>query len=62
MKVRAMVYVLAGVLASVSAIINNSWLMTARADAGSGTEMQAITVAVLGGIGVAEAQAIWEEF
>ena len=49
-----MVYVLAGVLASVSAIINNSWLMTARADAGSGTEMQAaITVAVLGGIGVA---------
>ena len=47
MKVRAMVYVLAGVLASVSAIINNSWLMTARADAGSGT------VAVLGGIGVA---------
>lgn len=53
MKVRAMVYVLAGVLASVSAIINNSWLMTARADAGSGTEMQAITVAVLGGIGVA---------
>ncbi len=39
MKVRAMVYVLAGVLASVSAIINNSWLMTARADAGSGTEM-----------------------
>ena len=48
MKVRAMVYVLAGVLASVSAIINNSWLMTARADAGSGTEMQAITVAVLG--------------
>ena len=48
-----MVYVLAGVLASGSAIINNSWLMTARADAGSGTEMQAITVAVLGGSGVA---------
>ena len=46
----------------MSAIINNSWLMTARADAGSGTEMQAITVAVLGGIGVAGAQAIWEEF
>ena len=52
-KVRAMVYVLAGVLASISAIINNSWLMTARADAGTGMEMQAITVAVLGGIGVA---------
>lgn len=52
-KVRMYVYILAGVLASISAIINNSWLMTARADAGTGMEMQAITVAVLGGIGVA---------
>lgn len=52
-KIRSSVYILTGVLAAVSAIINNSWLMTARADAGSGMEMQAITVAVLGGIGVA---------
>lgn len=52
-KIRMAIYVLAGILAAVSAIINNSWLMTARADAGSGMEMQAITVAVLGGIGVA---------
>jgi len=52
-SVRMWVYILAGVLAAISAIINNSWLMTARADAGSGMEMQAITVAVLGGIGVA---------
>ena len=52
-KVRMYVYILAGLLAAISAIINNSWLMTARADAGTGMEMQAITVAVLGGIGVA---------
>lgn len=52
-KIRSSVYILTGVLAAVSAIINNSWLMTARADAGNGMEMQAITVAVLGGIGVA---------
>lgn len=52
-KIRMYVYILAGVLAAISAIINNSWLMTARADAGFGMEMQAITVAVLGGIGVA---------
>ena len=52
-SVRMWGYILAGVLAAISAIINNSWLMTARADAGTGMEMQAITVAVLGGIGVA---------
>ncbi|MCI8638728.1 MAG: ABC transporter permease [Coprococcus sp.] len=52
-RIRMCVYMLAGLLAAISAIINNSWLMTARADAGSGMEMQAITVAVLGGIGVA---------
>lgn len=52
-RIRSSVYILAGVLAAISAIINNSWLMTARADAGTGMEMQAITVAVLGGIAVA---------
>lgn len=52
-KIRMGIYMLVGVLAAISAIINNSWLMTARADAGTGMEMQAITVAVLGGIGVA---------
>ncbi len=52
-RIRMGIYTLTGVLAAVSAIINNSWLMTARADAGTGMEMQAITVAVLGGIGVA---------
>jgi len=52
-RVRMGIFILAGVLAAISAVINNSWLMTARADAGTGMEMQAITVAVLGGIGVA---------
>ncbi len=52
-RTRMGIYMITGVLAAVSAVINNSWLMTARADAGTGMEMQAITVAVLGGIGVA---------
>ena len=53
LSIRLGIYILAGVLAAISAVINNSWLMTARADAGTGMEMQAITVAVLGGISVA---------
>lgn len=48
------VFVLAGVLTAFGAIINCSWLMTARADAGSGMEMNAITVAMLGGISAVE--------
>ncbi len=48
------VFVLAGSLSAVGAIINCSWLMTARADAGSGMEMNAITVAMLGGISAVE--------
>lgn len=44
------VFVLAGLLSACGAIVNCSWLMTARADAGSGMEMNAITVAMLGGI------------
>ena len=48
------VFVLTGVLTAFGAIINCSWLMTARADAGSGMEMNAITVAMLGGISAVE--------
>lgn len=48
------VFVLGGVLTAFGAIINCSWLMTARADAGSGMEMNAITVAMLGGISAVE--------
>jgi ribose/xylose/arabinose/galactoside ABC-type transport system permease subunit len=51
-RIRFFVYLLAGLLVSIGALINNSWLMTARADAGVGMEMQAITVAVLGGISI----------
>jgi len=51
-KVRFIVYIIPGLLAALGAIISNSWLMTARADAGLGLELQAITVACLGGIAV----------
>lgn len=51
-KTSFIIYAISGVLASLGAIVNNSWLMTARADAGSGLELQAITVAVLGGIAI----------
>ena len=44
------VFMIAGILSALGAIVNCSWLMTARADAGSGMEMNAITVAMLGGI------------
>ena len=51
-KIKIAIYMVAGLLASFGAIINNSWIMTARADAGTGLELQAITVACLGGIAV----------
>lgn len=51
-QIRLVVYMITGVLASFGAVINNSWIMTARADAGTGLELQAITVACLGGIAV----------
>ncbi len=49
-RVILFVFILAGMLSAIGAVINCSWLMTARADAGSGMEMNAITVAMLGGI------------
>lgn len=51
-KIKIAIYMVAGLLASFGAIINNSWIMTARADAGTGLVLQAITVACLGGIAV----------
>jgi len=41
------VYLLPGILAGASALINNSWLMTARADAGAGMEMQVYKLPIL---------------
>jgi len=49
-RLRIMLYVIAGVLAAVGAVVTNSWLLTARPSAGTGFELQAITIAVLGGI------------
>lgn len=50
--VRGVLYALSGLLASSGAIIMDSWLLTARPDAGAGMELMAITVAVLGGFDI----------
>lgn len=47
--VRFWVYVVAGILAGVAAVVMTSRVATAKPDAGSGYELRAITVAVLGG-------------
>src|SRR5438445_8656674 len=47
-----LVYVLSGVMASVAAIVYVAHLGQARADAGSGYELDAITAVVLGGTSV----------
>lgn len=47
--VRFWVYVLAGLLAAIAAVVMTSRVATAKPDAGSGYELRAITVAVLGG-------------
>jgi ribose/xylose/arabinose/galactoside ABC-type transport system permease subunit len=49
---RIAVYAISGVLAAAGAIVTASWLLSARPDAGQGAELQAITVAVLGGAAI----------
>ncbi len=49
---RVRLYVISGMLAALGAIITNSWLLTARPSAGTGLELQAITIAVLGGLDI----------
>lgn len=49
---RIRLYVIAGILAAAGAVVTNSWLLTARPSAGVGLELQAITIAVLGGIDI----------
>jgi ribose/xylose/arabinose/galactoside ABC-type transport system permease subunit len=49
---RFVLYTLSGILAGFGAIIMASYLMTARADVGNGLELQAITVAMLGGTNI----------
>lgn len=55
-KVRFMAYSISGLLAGIGAVIMCSWLMTAKANAGDGLDMQSITVVALGGIGVTGGQ------
>lgn len=51
-RTRIVVYSLSGALAGVGGIVTASWLLSARPDAGTGYELQAITVAVLGGTNI----------
>lgn len=46
---RFWLFCLSGGLAGLGAVVTNSWLQTARPAAGSGFELQAVTIAVLGG-------------
>jgi ribose/xylose/arabinose/galactoside ABC-type transport system permease subunit len=49
---RFRLYCLSGALAALGAVVTNAWLLTARPSAGTGMELQAITIAVLGGIDI----------
>jgi len=49
-KIRTILFSISGGLGAVAAIVMTSWIMTARPNAGYGLELQAVTVAVLGGI------------
>ncbi|WP_417512518.1 ABC transporter permease [Microbacterium sp.] len=49
-RLRFSLYCWSGVLAAVAAVVSNSWLLTARPAAGLNLELQAVTIAVLGGI------------
>jgi ribose/xylose/arabinose/galactoside ABC-type transport system permease subunit len=48
-RIRLALYVLNGLLAALAAIVNLSWFLAARPDAGKGLELLAVTVSVLGG-------------
>lgn len=48
-QVRFLLYSTSGLLAGMGAVVTNSWLLVARPGAGDGFELQAITIAVLGG-------------
>lgn len=48
-RTRVKLYVISGSLSAVGAIVSASWLLNAKSTAGTGMELQAITIAVLGG-------------
>jgi ribose/xylose/arabinose/galactoside ABC-type transport system permease subunit len=49
-RIRFSLYCWSGVLSAIAAIVSNSWLLTARPAAGLNLDLQAVTIAVLGGI------------
>lgn len=51
-RVRATMFCLSGALAGLGAVIAASWLLTAKTTAGQDMELQAITIAVLGGTAI----------
>jgi len=51
-RVRISLYAIAGGSAGIGAVVTASWLLNAKSTAGSGFELQAITIAVLGGIAI----------
>ena len=51
-KVRFAAYSISGILSGIGAVIMCAWLMTAKANAGDGLDLQSVTVTALGGIGV----------
>ncbi len=48
-RLRTYLYGLSGVLAGLGAVINVSWFLAARPDAGKGLDLLSVTIAVLGG-------------
>lgn len=51
-RVRAALYCTSGILAALGAVVTTSWLLTAQPTAGNGLELQAVTIAVLGGTAI----------
>jgi len=50
--IRLWVYIASGILSGIAAVIKASRVASASPDAGFGTELQAITIAVLGGVNI----------
>lgn len=48
-RTRIRLYMISGICAAIGAVISASWLLNAKAAVGTGMELQAITIAVLGG-------------
>ena len=49
---RVTLYCISGLTAALGSIVTASWLLNARSTAGNGYELQAVTIAVLGGIAI----------